>query len=81
MSGLQVAGQAKSWAIADEDLERSNDEKTSSVHFLRFELDEASVDAAKAGGDLAIGIEHEAYTYSAEPVDRAVRDALVADLG
>jgi hypothetical protein len=63
---VQVEGFDKVWAIADEDLERSNDTKTSSVHFMRFELSEAMIKALKSNKGLSIGVEHIAYTYSAE---------------
>src|SRR4051812_4535891 len=59
---VRVAGHDRVQAIADEDLDRSNDEKTSAVHFLRFELSSPMAGALKAGADLAIGVEHSAYT-------------------
>jgi hypothetical protein len=77
---VQVKGHDRVFAIADEDLERENDEKTSSVHFLRFELQPAMVSALSAGAALSIGMDHEAYRYAIEPVPAAVRAALVADL-
>lgn len=75
---IQVDGFDKVFAIADEDLERENADKTSSVHFLRFEFSPEMVSAAKAGADMNAGIEHPAYQASmllASPV----RDALTAD--
>jgi hypothetical protein len=76
---LQVAGRPKVWAIADEDLERATAEKTSSVHFLRFELDEQMADGLKRGAALTIGIEHARYeAVTVVPAD--VRNALVEDL-
>ena len=77
---VQVAGHARVLAIADEDLPRENEEKTSAVHFLRFELDAAMSGALRAGAALAVGIDHEHYRYSVEPVPPAVRAALLADL-
>jgi len=68
------------YAIADEDLERENDEKTSSVHFLRFELTDPMADALKAGAPLAMGIDHPACTVQLDPVPAKVRAALVRDL-
>jgi hypothetical protein len=56
---VQVAGQDRIFAVANEDLDRSTDEKTSAVHFLRFELDPDSVKAVKAGADIKMGIDHE----------------------
>ena len=77
---VQVSGHDRVFAIADEDLERENADKTSSVHFVRFELTPAMVAAVKAGAAISIGIEHENYRYAIEPVQPAVRDALAADL-
>ena len=61
---VAVEGHARVFAIADEDLERENDEKTSSVHFLRFELTAPMVAALKAGAPLAIGVDHPAMNAS-----------------
>jgi hypothetical protein len=77
---VQVAGHPRVFAIADEDLERENDEKTSSVHFLRFELAPAMVAAAKGGAAVSIGIDHDAYRHAIDPLPQAARDALARDL-
>jgi len=77
---VQVAGCERVYAIADEDLERENDQKTSSVHFLRFELKPAMAAAAKGGAAVSIGMDHDAYRHSVDPLPGAVRDALVRDL-
>ena len=77
---VQVSGHDRVFAIADEDLERENAEKTSAVHFVRFELTPAMVAAVKAGAAISIGIDHENYRYAIEPVQPAVRDSLAADL-
>ena len=77
---VQIAGQARVAAIADEDLPRENEEKTSAVHFLRFELDVAMIGALRAGAALALGVDHEHYRHSVAPVPEAVRAALLADL-
>jgi hypothetical protein len=77
---IQVEGSPKVYAIADEDLERENDEKTSSVHFLRFELTEEMAAALKYGVALAMGIDHPNYQVSLEQVARETRAALTADL-
>jgi len=77
---VQVAGQARVYAIADEDLERENEEKTSAVHFLRFELSPAMVAAAKGGAAVSIGMDHDAYRQAVDPLPQAARDALVRDL-
>jgi hypothetical protein len=77
---VQVEGCDRVFAIADEDLERENDEKTSSVHFLRFELTPAMVAGLKAGAGLAVGVDHERYRYAVADVPAAIRVALTADL-
>jgi hypothetical protein len=76
----RVAGHDRVYAIADEDMERANDEKTSAVHFLRFELKAPMIAALSAGNDLAIGVEHPAYTVEIEKVPVAVKSSLSGDL-
>lgn len=76
---VQVAGCARVPAIADEDLERETAEKTSAVHFLRFELDAAMRQALRHGVGLAIGVDHPQYQAAVE-VAPAARAALAADL-
>jgi len=77
---LEVSGFARVIAIADEDLERENDEKTSAVHFLRFELDPPMIAALKRGAPLGFGIDHPAYAAAIPAVDETTRAALAADL-
>ena len=77
---VQVEGSPKVYAVADEDLERENDEKTSSVHFLRFELSKDMCEALKYGVTLSVGIDHENYRVAISPVPATSRNALVADL-
>jgi len=77
---VQVDGFDKVWAIADEDLDRENAIKTSAVHFLRFELDEDMIVAAKQGADINIGIDHPNCQHSVEPVDKSISDSLMNDL-
>jgi ASC-1-like (ASCH) protein len=76
---VQVEGGARVYAIADEDLERENEEKTSAVHFLRFELDQEMRKTLRYGVGLAMGIDHPHYQASVE-VAPEIRAALVADL-
>jgi hypothetical protein len=76
---VQVEGCARVAAIADEDLERENDEKTSSVHFLRFELDAAMREKLHAGAALAIGVDHPQYRASLTAPEET-RASLMADL-
>jgi uncharacterized protein (DUF849 family) len=77
---VQVAGHDRVYAVADEDMERANDEKTSAVHFLRFELPAPMIAALKAGGELAIGVEHPAYTATLDGVPAAIKSSLSEDL-
>ena len=77
---VEVEGHARIYAIADEDLERENDEKTSAVHFLRFELDGGMRTRLKQGAGLAMGVEHPAYRATLDPVPAEVRSALTQDL-
>src|SRR6266849_4134913 len=76
---IQVDAHERVWAVADEDLERENEEKTSAVHFLRFELDEAMVQALKKGAGLTIAVDHPRYTAAVE-APPAAREALAKDL-
>jgi len=77
---VRVAGGERLYGIADEDLERETPEKTASVHFLRFEFDEAARRRLKAGAALAAGVDHTDYQASVEPVAGELRAALVKDL-
>ncbi len=76
---LQVAGHERVFTIANEDLERSTEEKTSAVHFMRFELDDAMAADLKQGSDLSFGCDHPAYRQQVTCTP-AVRDALSRDL-
>ena len=77
---MQVAGFDRVYAISDEDLEREDDTKTSSVHFCRFELDGAMAAAAKAGAAISAGVDHDGYRHEVAPLPEPVRAALVVDL-
>jgi len=77
---LQVEGCPRVFAIADEDLERETEVKTSSVHFLRFELTPEMVAALKYGVALGFGVDHPAYRAEIPAVGAATRQSLVADL-
>ena len=76
---VQVGNHARVYAIADEDMERENEEKTSAVHFVRFELERAMRDALKRGAGIAVGVDHPNYRASVT-VAQDVRASLVADL-
>jgi hypothetical protein len=77
---VQVAGCERVWAIADEDLERENDDKTSSVHFLRFELTPQMCERMQGGAALAAGIDHDNYRQEVASVPQNLRDSLAKDL-
>ena len=77
---VRVAGFDPVFAIADEDLERENAEKTSAVHFLRFELSAGMVAAAKGGSALSVGVDHTEYTANTGALPEAVRTSLASDL-
>jgi hypothetical protein len=77
---VQVEGCAPVYAIADEDLERATEDKTSAVHFLRFELSAEMIAALKQGAGLGMGVDHPAYTTALASVPPAIRAALRDDL-
>ena len=77
---VQVAGCERVFAIADEDLERENEEKTSAVHFVRFELSAPMITALRGGAGLGVGIDHARYNHAIQPVPDASRTSLLADL-
>lgn len=77
---VRVEGCDRVYAIADEDLERENEEKTSSVHFLRFELTDEMVRSLKHGVGLAIGVDHPEYVAEIPALPAAIRNSLVGDL-
>jgi hypothetical protein len=77
---MQVADFDRVHPIADEDLERDTEQKTSAVHFLRFELPPEQVAALKNGAALVAGIDHENYRVEISPVPANIRDSLVNDL-
>ncbi len=76
---LQVDAHKKVYAIANEDLERSTDEKTSAVHFLRFELADNMKDALQAGAELRMGVDHDLYRHETV-LDGASKQSLINDL-
>ncbi|MDH4135011.1 MAG: DUF3501 family protein [Gammaproteobacteria bacterium] len=77
---VQAAGCEKVYAISDEDLERATEEKTSAVHFMRFELTAAMVSALQQGVALAMGVDHPAYQATLSPVPTKNRASLLCDL-
>jgi hypothetical protein len=77
---VQVAGQPKVYAIADEDIERENDQKTAAAHFLRFELTPPMIAALKSDANLAMGVDHPAYGVTLTEINPVTTRALIADL-
>jgi Protein of unknown function (DUF3501) len=77
---VQVSGFDRVPAVADEDLERENDEKTSAVHFLRFELSAAMIAALRAGAALSAGVDHDHYRHVVSTVPEPIRASLTTDL-
>jgi len=78
---IRVSEMERVFAIADEDMERENADKTSAVHFLRFELSPSMVEAMKSGASLSLGVDHEQYRHLQSPLPAAIRDKLCRDLG
>jgi Protein of unknown function (DUF3501) len=77
---VQIEGHDPVWAIADEDLERETEVKTSSVHFMRFELSDGMISDLRNDKALTMGIEHPAYTVQVTINDKGIRDSLMDDL-
>ena len=77
---LQVGDGDRIRPVADEDLERSDDSKTSAVHFLRFELSDKQVSQLRDGAELSAGIDHANYTVDVRPVADTIRRSLLNDL-
>jgi hypothetical protein len=77
---VQTGELEKVYAIADEDLERADEHKTSSVHFLRFELNDDMVAAAKQGAPISMGIDHPEFAVAVSPVAEETAASLVNDL-
>ena len=77
---MQVEGHDKITPFANEDMERTNDNKTSAVHFLRFELDQEMITSLKSGANLSAGITHDAYHHIVDVVPDSLRKSLLEDL-
>jgi hypothetical protein len=77
---IRVSEMERVFAIADEDMERENEAKTSAVHFLRFELSASMVEAMKSGASLSLGVDHDNYRHIQGPLPTAVHDSLNRDL-
>ncbi|MES9941592.1 MAG: DUF3501 family protein [Candidatus Thiodiazotropha sp. 6PLUC2] len=77
---IQVEGHEKVRPIANEDLQRSTEDKTSAVHFIRFELTTEMIDSLKKGASLSAGIDHSNYNYTVDNLDSPVKASLIKDL-
>jgi hypothetical protein len=77
---LKVDGFNKIYPISDEDLERDNENKTSAVHFLRFQLDQEMIGALKLGSQLSACIDHPEYKYTVDPIPQNIYESLISDL-
>ena len=77
---IRVSEMERVFAVADEDMDRENADKTSAVHFLRFELTPSMVQAMKSGASLSLGVDHENYRHVQGPLPAPVRDSLSHDL-
>ena len=77
---IRVSEMERVFAIADEDMERENEDKTSAVHFLRFELTPSMVQAMQSGASLSLGVDHDNYRHLRGPLPAALRDSLSSDL-
>jgi hypothetical protein len=77
---VQIGDGDRNYAIADEDLERSDEKKTSAVHFLRFELTHEQVKKLKEGAAITAGIDHANLQVEISPVAQNIRQSLIGDL-
>ena len=77
---LKIEGFNEIHPVSDEDLERRDDNKTSAVHFLRFQLDHEMIDALKGGCQLSAGINHPEYKYTVNPIPQNISESLISDL-
>jgi hypothetical protein len=77
---VQIGDSKRVFGIADEDMERSNDDKTSAVHFMRYQLDQSQIENAKSGARIIFGVEHLAFPCDDVTVNEAIRSSLIADL-
>ena len=76
---IQVQGQDRVYAIADEDMDRSTATKTSSVHFMRFEFTASMIKAIKGGAPIAMGVDHPKYNFRVDEIDPETQGALTQD--
>ena len=77
---LKIQGFSEIYPISDEDLERSDEDKTSAVHFLRFQLDHEMINGLKDGCELSAGINHPEYEFTVNPIAQNISESLISDL-
>tara|TARA_B100000029_G_C17512353_1_gene936784 strand:- start:6 stop:590 length:585 start_codon:yes stop_codon:yes gene_type:complete len=77
---LKIDGFKEVYPISDEDLDRENENKTSAVHFLRFQLKNEMIESLKLGSQLSAGIDHPAYFHIVDPIPENIRSSLISDL-
>lgn len=77
---VQVDDGDKIYAIADEDMDRSTEDKTSSVHFLRFQLPKQDIEKARQGSEISVGVDHPHYSATLSPLPQDIAKALISDL-
>ena len=77
---LKIDGFNEIYPFTDEDLVRENENKTSAVHFMRFQLDHEMIGALKLGSQLSAGINHSTYNYTVDPIPNNIRESLILDL-
>ncbi len=78
---LQVGESTPVWPIADEDMDRANEDKTAAVHFLRYQLTPENIADLKGGGTVTFGVDHDAYASNPVQVAEEVRLTLMSDIG
>lgn len=77
---IQIGDTERIYPIADEDMDRTDEHKTSAVHFLRFTLDKDQVSAANAGQGMCVGVDHPVYVIDSKDIPEGVRQSLLGDL-
>ena len=77
---IQIGDTGRIYPIADEDMERTDEHKTSAVHFLRFTLDEDQISAVNEGQEMCVGVDHPAYVIDSKDIPEGIRQSLLGDL-
>jgi len=77
---MQIGETAPIYPIADEDMDRTDEDKTSAVHFLRYQLNQTQIDAASSGQTITVGVNHPVYQVDKQGISDEVRKSLTKDL-